>query len=250
MRNFLIALLSILTLVCAGQTVAADDNSHVARAAFPPKPAANTDPMIWRFIGPMVGARGSAVIGHPSDKMRFYHGASSGLWETTDAGLTWMPLGDADFGTNTIGAIAIAPSNPDVMFVGTGEPQMRNNVAWGDGVYKTTDGGKTWSHLGLKETRHISQIRIHPENPDVVYVGAFGHAFGPNEERGVYKTTDGGETWEQVLFKSDKAGVIDLIMNPADPDELYAAMWEFERRAWGPKTAGPDSGLLKTTDGG
>jgi photosystem II stability/assembly factor-like uncharacterized protein len=246
----LVATLACLACPAVEQPLAAPGGDAVPRRPFPAKPAVNTDAMIWRFIGPMVGNRGSAVVGHPIDKMRFYHGASGGLWETTDAGLTWMPLGDDTFDSSSVGAVAIAPSNPDIMYVGMGEPQMRNNVAWGDGVYKTTDGGKTWTHLGLEESRHISQIRIHPDNPDVVYVGAFGHAFGPNEERGVYRTTDGGESWDKVLFKSDKAGVIDLIMNPADPDELYAAMWEFERKAWGPKTAGPDSGLWKTTDGG
>ena len=250
-RSGLVAFAALILAACsppaAEQLVA---NEHIARQPFPAKPAANTDAMIWRFIGPMVGNRGSDVIGHPTDKMRFYHGASGGLWETTDAGLTWMPLGDDTFGSSSVGAIAIAHSNPDIMYVGMGEPQMRNNVAWGDGVYKTTDGGKNWTHLGLEETRHISQIRVHPTDPDIAYVGAFGHAFGRNEERGVFKTTDGGETWEKVLYKSDKAGVIDLIMNPADPDELYAAVWEFERKAWGPKTAGPDSGLWKTSDGG
>ena len=242
------------SLILAACSPPADEQSvaseRVERRPFPAKPAANTDAMIWRFIGPMNSNRGSDVAGHPTDKMRFYWAASGGLWETTDAGLTWMPLGDEDFGSSSVGAIGMSLSNPDIMYVGMGEPQMRNNVAWGDGVYKTTDGGKTWRHLGLEATRHISQIRVHPTDPDIAYVGAFGHAFGPNEERGVFKTTDGGETWEKVLYKSDKAGVIDLVMNPAEPDELYAAVWEFERRAWGPKTAGPDSGLWKTTDGG
>ncbi len=204
----------------------------------------------WRFIGPMVGSRGSVGIGHPSDPNTFYHGASNGLWKTEDAGQYWMPVGDDQFGSGNIGAMEISLSNPDIMYVGTGEPQMRNNVSWGDGVYKSIDGGETWTNVGLKETHHISQVRIHPANPDIVYVAAFGHAFGPNPERGVYKTTDGGETWDQVLFKSDKAGAIDLVMNPSNPDELLASIWEFERKAWGPKTGGPDSGLWKSVDGG
>ena len=206
--------------------------------------------MEWRFIGPISGNRGSVVIGHPTEPYTFYHGASNGLWKTEDAGTYWEPVGDEYFKSGNIGAMEFSESNPDIAYVGMGEPQMRNNVSWGDGVYKTTDNGKTWTHLGLEETHHISQVRVHPTNPDIVFVGAFGHAFGPNPERGVYRTKDGGESWEKVLFKSDKAGVIDLVMNPSNPDELFAAMWEFERKAWGPKTGGPESGLWKSTDGG
>ena len=208
------------------------------------------DALTWRFVGPMMGARGSVGLGHPTEPNTFYHGASNGLWKTEDAGQYWIPVGDDQFGSGNIGAVEISLSNPDVMYVGTGEPQMRNNVSWGDGIYKTTDGGKTWVNVGLKETHHISQVRIHPTNPDIVFVAAFGHAFGPNPERGVYRTKDGGENWEKVLFKSDKAGAIDLVMNPSNPDELFASIWEFERKAWGSKTGGPDTGLYKSTDGG
>jgi len=206
--------------------------------------------MQWRFIGPIVGNRGSVVLGHPTKQNEFYHGASNGLWKTEDAGTYWEPVGDEYFKSGNIGAMEISESNPDIMYVGMGEPQMRNNVSWGDGVYKSTDGGETWIHLGLEETHHISQVRVHPTNPDIVYVGAYGHAFGPNPERGVYRTKDGGKTWGKVLFKSDKAGVIDLVMNPSNPDELFAAIWEFERKAWGPKTGGPESGMWKSTNGG
>ena len=208
------------------------------------------DALQWRFIGPMVGTRASVVLGHPTEANTFYQGASNGLWKTEDAGTYWEPVGDEYFKSGNIGAMEISESNPNIMYVGMGEPQMRNNVSWGDGVYKTIDGGETWTHLGLEETHHISQVRVHPTNPDIVYVGAYGHAFGPNLERGVYKTSDGGKTWKKVLYKSDKAGVIDLVMNPSNPDELFAAVWEFERKAWGPKTGGPESGLWKSTDGG
>ena len=204
----------------------------------------------WRFIGPIVGNRGSVVLGHPTEPYTFYFGASNGLWKTEDAGTYWEPVGDAYFKSGNIGAMEFSESNPNIAYVGMGEPQMRNNVSWGDGVYKTEDNGKTWIHLGLEETHHISQVRVHPTNPDIVFVGAFGHAFGPNQERGVYRTKDGGKSWEKVFYKSDKAGVIDLVMNPSNPDELFAVMWEFERKAWGPKTGGPDSGLWKSTDGG
>ena len=224
--------------------------SQVPRVAAPPKQAPNTNAMIWRFIGPMTGTRGSVVLGHPTDTNVFYHGASGGLWKTPDAGQTWIPVGDGQFGTSSVGAMEISLSNPDIMYVGMGEPQMRNNVSWGDGVYKSVDGGETWTHLGLEETHHIAQIRIHPTDPNIVYVAAYGHAFGPNPERGVYRTTDGGKNWEKVLFKSETAGAIDLVMNPTNPDELFASIWEFERKAWGPKTGGAESGLWKSTDGG
>jgi len=210
----------------------------------------NLNALEWRFIGPMTGTRGSVVLGHPTKTSEFYFGASNGLWKTEDAGIYWMPVGDDYFQSGNIGAMEISESNPDIMYVGMGEPQMRNNVSWGDGVYKSIDGGETWTHLGLEETHHISQVRIHPANPDIVYVGAFGHAFGPNPERGVYRTKDGGETWEKVLYKSETAGVIDLVMNPSNPDELFAVIWEFERKAWGSKTGGPETGLWKSTDGG
>lgn len=204
----------------------------------------------WRFIGPIVGNRGSVVLGHPTKPNVFFHGASNGLWKTEDAGTYWEPVGDKDFKYGSIGAMEFSESDPHIAYVGMGEPQMRNNVSWGDGVYKTTDGGETWTHLGLVETNHISQVRVHPTDPDIVFVAAFGHAFGPNAERGVFRTKDGGKTWDKVLYKSDNAGAIDLVMNPSNPDELFAVIWEFERKAWGPKTGGPATGLWKSTDGG
>lgn len=208
------------------------------------------DALNWRFIGPIVGNRGSVVLGHPTKPNVFFNGASNGLWKTEDAGTYWEPVGDKDFNYGSIGAMEISESNPDIMYVGLGEPQMRNNVSWGDGVYKSTDGGDNWTHVGLKNVKHISQVRVHPSNPDIVYVGAFGDAFGPNEDRGVYRTQDGGKSWEKVLYKSEKAGCIDLVLNPSNPGELFAVMWEFERKAWGPKTGGPESGMWKSTDGG
>ena len=228
----------------------AERPAQIPRVAAPQKQAPNTNAMIWRFIGPMAGTRGSVVLGHPTETSVFYHGASGGLWKTPDAGQTWIPVGDGQFGTSSVGAMEISLSNPDIMYVGMGEPQMRNNVSWGDGVYKSVDGGETWTHLGLAETHHIAQIRIHPNDPDIVYLAAYGHAFGPNPERGVYRTTDGGKSWQKVLFKSETAGAIDLVMNPTNPDELFASIWEFERKAWGPKTGGAESGLWKSTDGG
>ena len=205
----------------------------------------------WRNIGPFVGGRTPSVIGHPTKKHVFFAGhGGGGLWKTEDAGKYWAPVGQGQFNYGSVGAVAIHEANPDIMYVGLGEPQMRNDVSYGDGVYRSLDGGETWEHLGLEEAKHISQIIIHPTDPDTVYVSSPGQAFGPSQERGVFKTTDGGKNWELVLFKSEKAGVIDMLMSPNDPNTLFAAVWEFERKAWGPKVAGPDSGLWKSTDGG
>ncbi len=252
MRSKWIVCVAFLAACTAATALAQSDADiqAVPRVAAPQKQVPNTNAMIWRFIGPMTGTRGSVVLGHPTDTSVFYHGASGGLWKTPDAGQTWIPVGDGQFGTSSVGAMDISLSSPNIMYVGMGEPQMRNNVSWGDGVYKSVDGGETWTHLGLAETHHIAQIRIHPTDSNIVYVAAYGHAFGPNPERGVYRTTDGGKKWDKVLFKSETAGAIDLVMNPTNPDELFASIWEFERKAWGPKTGGAESGLWKSTDGG
>jgi len=251
-RIFLLAL-SMMTMSAVATGLAQDaskSTEQIPRVAFPDKRVADLNALKWRFIGPMTRTRGSAVVGHPTDKNVFFHGAGNGLWKTTDAGATWLAVGDKDFKKGSIGAVEISESDPNIIYVGTGEPQMRNNVSWGDGVYKSTDGGDTWTNIGLNDTKHISQVRIHPRNPDIVYVAAYGHAFGPNEERGVFKTVDGGKTWEKVLYKSPTAGVIDLIVNHSNPDELFASVWEFERKAWGSKTGGTESGLWHSTDAG
>ncbi len=205
----------------------------------------------WRNIGPFNGGRGTSVVGHPTDPQVFYFGHSSGgLWKTEDAGTYWTPVGEGQFSYASVGAIALYEKNPDIMYVGLGEPQLRQSVSWGDGMYKTVDGGETWEHIGLTDALHIANVRIHPDDPDLVYVSSMGHAFGPNEEKGVFRTMDGGKTWENILFKSEKTGCIDLVMSSADPKVLFAAMWEFERKAWGAKTGGPESGIYRSLDGG
>ena len=207
--------------------------------------------MRWRCIGPFRGGRVVAVAGHPTETATFYFGAvAGGVWKTTDAGVYWRNVSDEYFSTSSVGAIAVSESDPNVIYAGTGESCIRNNVTHGDGVYKSTDGGQTWRNMGLRDTRHIARVRVHPGNPDIVYVAALGHAFGPNEERGVFRSTDGGETWERVLFVSDGAGAVDLSMDPNNPRTMYASIWQVHRSFWDIVSGGPDSGLYKTTDGG
>lgn len=207
--------------------------------------------MRWRHIGPFRAGRVTAVAGHPTNRLSFLFGAcAGGVWRTDDGGIHWANISDGYFNTASVGALAMAASDPNVIYAGMGEACIRENVLHGDGVYRSTDGGKTWTHAGLQETRHISRIRIHPENPDIVYVAAFGHAFAPNPERGVYRTMDGGKTWQRVLFRDEHSGVIDLSMDPTNPRILYAATYQSQRTPWSLEAGGPGSGLFKTTDGG
>ncbi len=205
----------------------------------------------WRNIGPNRGGRSIAVAGSASRPLEYYFGATGGgLWKTSDGGATWQPVTDGQITSSSIGAVAVSESNPDIVYLGTGETELRGNIIQGDGVYKSTDSGKTWSHVGLADSQAIARIRIHPANPDVVYAGAFGHPFGANEERGVFRSTDGGKTWKRILFRSNRAGPIDLAMDPRDPRVLFAAIWEAYRTPWTLSSGGDGSGLFKSTDGG
>ncbi|MEI2619035.1 MAG: hypothetical protein V9F06_15600 [Thermomicrobiales bacterium] len=207
--------------------------------------------MTWRLVGPFRGGRVVAVAGHPTEVGTFYFGAcAGGVWKTTNAGDYWENISDGYFNTAAVGAIAVAPSDPNVIYVGMGETSIRGDVSHGDGVYRSTDGGQTWRHVGLPETQSISTIRVHPTDPDLVYVAAFGHVWGPNPERGVYRSRDGGSSWTQVLHTSDGAGAIDLAMDPNNPRVLYAAMWDAQRYPHALRSGGPNSGIFKTTDGG
>ena len=205
----------------------------------------------WRLIGPFRGGRCVAVAGDPVNPLVFYHGATAGgVWKTYDGGTYWENVSDGFFNTSAVGAIAVSDSDPNVIYAGTGEACLRADASYGDGVYKSTDGGKTWANVGLENTRQIGRIRIHPKDPDTAYVAALGHEYGTNPERGVYRTRDGGKTWDLVLFKSDKAGAVDISMDPNNPRILFAAIFEARRRPWNMQSGGPDSGLYKSTDGG
>ncbi len=207
--------------------------------------------MEWRPVGPFRGGRCVAVAGDPTDMLTFYFGSTGGgVWKTQDGGATWRNVSDGFFRTASVGAIAVSEADPNVLYVGMGETTIRGNVAHGDGVYKSTDAGATWAHCGLEATRHIAKVRIHPTNPDLVYVAAFGHVFGANPERGVYHSKDGGASWERILFRSDLAGAIDLAMDPHNPRVLYAAFWEANRTPYSLTSGGPGSSLHKSTDGG
>lgn len=204
----------------------------------------------WRELGPYRGGRSVAVSGSVARPSEYYLGTTGGgVFKTTDGGQSWFPVTDRYFG-GTIGGIDVAASNPDVVYVGGGEFPIRGNVAHGDGVWKSTDAGRTWSYKGLKETRQIGDVVVNPTNPDVVYVGALGHVFGPNPERGVYRSKDGGDTWQKVLFRNDSTGVVDLVMDPNNPNVLYAGFWQAHRKPWMLVSGGAGSGMFKTTDGG
>jgi photosystem II stability/assembly factor-like uncharacterized protein len=205
----------------------------------------------WRCIGPFRGGRSVAVTGHPTEAMTFYFGAcAGGVWKTTDGGVYWENVSDGFFETAAVGAIDVAPSDGSIVYVGTGEACIRGNVSHGDGVYRSTDGGATWTNLGLRNTRHIGRVRVDPRDPDTVYVAALGHAWGPSRERGVFRTRDGGRSWDHVLFKSENAGAVDLSLDPHNPRTMFAAVWQARRTPWSMTSGGPDSGLWKSTDGG
>ena len=209
------------------------------------------DDMEFRLIGPYRGGRSIAAVGHPTERLTFYFGSTGGgVWKTDDAGHNWTNVSDGYFNTGSVGAITLAPSRPETVYVGMGEHAIRGNTSHGDGVYRSDDGGETWRHMGLEDTRQISNVIVHPEDPNLVYVAALGHAWGPNEERGIFRSRDGGETWEKILYLNEDVGAGDLEMDPSDPNVLYAGMWQARRFAWGLRAAGPGTGLYKSTDGG
>ena len=205
----------------------------------------------WRNLGPNRGGRSQAVAGSDQRPLQYYFGAvGGGLWKTTNGGVTWFPVTDGQLGSSSVGAVAVAPSNPDIVYIGMGETELRGNIMQGDGMYKSIDAGKTWKHIGLIDSQAIARIRIHPRNPNIVYAAVLGHPYGANEERGVYRSTDGGATWKRVLYRNDRAGAIDIAMDSKDPRILFASIWDVYRTPWSLSSGGPASGLFKSTDGG
>src|SRR5688500_7836516 len=224
-----------------------------ARANQPVTPitfdAAVASALRFRYIGP-VGNRVSAVAGVPGDPNVYYAGAASGgIWKSTDGGINWQPIFD-NFDVSSVGALAVSPSNPNIVWAGTGEPHIRSHVTVGNGVYKSTDAGRTWKRMGLEESGRIGKIAIDPGNPNIVFVAAQGHSYGPQRQRGVFRTRDGGETWEHVLFVDENTGAIDVEMDPTNPRVIFASMWQLLIRTWGRESGGPGSGLHVSRDGG
>jgi photosystem II stability/assembly factor-like uncharacterized protein len=214
----------------------------------------NADPLFkgmkYRVIGPFRGGRSLTAAGIPGDPTAYYFGSTGGgVWKSTDGAVTWTPVFDKE-GVGSIGSVALAESEPNTVYVGTGEACIRGNISHGDGVYKSLDGGKTWKNVGLRDSRAIGRVIVNPRNPDIVLVAALGHPFGPNSERGVYRTTDGGKTWERVLYKDENTGAIDVAFDPHNPNILFAALWEARRTPWSLSSGGPGSGIYRSNDGG
>jgi hypothetical protein len=240
LRRMALAIFSTLFAIAAGAPIE------------PLVPASWYQDLHWRFIGPFRGGRVLTVAGIPGDSRHFWFGAvDGGVWATNDSGRTWSPIYDSQ-PDGSIGAVAVVPRNPNVIYVGTGEADMRSDIAHGNGLYKTTDGGAHWAFLGLADTRQIGRILVNPKNPNIVFVAALGHAYGPNAERGVFRSTDGGAHWARVLFKDENTGAIDLAFKPDDPNTVFAAMWQTRRPPWSvyPPSNGPGSGLYVSHDRG
>jgi photosystem II stability/assembly factor-like uncharacterized protein len=242
-----LAAFAVLVLGLNAATAQTRPAPDTSRASYDPALRGLT----WRLTGPFRGGRAVAVVGHPTRRQEFYFGGvDGGVWKTTNAGQSWSNITDGKSTIASVGAIAIAASDPNVIWVGTGETDWREDLTHGDGVWRSTDGGETWNHLGLDDTRHIGVIAVHPRNADVAYVAAMGHAFGPNAMRGVFRTTDGGKNWSKVLYLDENTGAIDLAMDPSNPRILYATMWYARRTPWGLDAGGRKSGIWKTIDGG
>ena len=238
-RRFLAFLATAFLLFAGARMLGAQENLNFNQA------------LRWRSIGPDRGGRVTAVAGLVNDRFTYYMGATGGgVWKTVNAGITWAPISDPFFKTGSVGSIAVSQSDPSIIYVGMGEACLRSNISHGDGVYKSTDAGKTWRNIGLRDTSQIGKVLVDPRNPDLVYVAAVGHPYGPNEERGVFRSEDGGQTWKKILFVNDKTGAVDLAADSHDPRTIYAATWQVLRMPWDIDEVGPGSGIYKTVDGG
>ena len=225
---------------------------HPAAATTGPLPDSLFSGLEWRMLGPFRGGRVDAVSGVPGRPNEFYFGhVNGGVWKTIDAGRVWQPVFDAQ-PVASIGALAVAPSAPDVIYVGSGESTLRDSTGYGDGMYKSIDGGKTWTHIGLADSQHIGKIAVHPTNPDIVVVACIGHYYGSSTERGVFRSTDGGKSWQKVLYKNENVGAVEVVIDPTNPRVLYAGLWNTRRPPWFvyAPTNGPGGGIYKSTDGG
>src|SRR5688572_15363377 len=248
-RSLLLLSLSALAVAPAGAPV------HRDPPLAPPAAVALDSAMLraykWRNIGPDRGGRSIAASGVKGRPKEAYFGATGGgLWKTVDGGETWVPITDGLIRSASVGAVAVSESNPDLVFIGMGETCIRGNIMPGDGVYRSTDAGKTWTHVGFAESHGISKIRVHPTNPNVVFVASFGKYGAPSEERGVFKSTDGGQTWKRTLFRDARTGAVDISIDATNPNVMYAALWEAYRVEYSMSSGGPGSGLFKSTDGG
>ena len=249
-----------MMLVCSAPALAATKEAAPPRTPTTPPSSdvvKRTDSLpfggvSYRLIGPFRGGRASGVAGTASDPNVYYMGAAAGgVWKTVNAGQTWKPLWDnLPDASPSIGAVVVAPSDPNVVYAGTGEANIRGNVVTGNGVWKSPDAGKTWSFIGLPDSQSIGRMAVHPTDPNTLFVAALGHPFGPNQERGIYRTRDGGKTWERVLFVDDKTGGIDVQFDPTNPNILYASLWQVIRKPWALESGGPGSGLYRSVDGG
>src|SRR3954464_425768 len=246
--------MAVLAVLAAAVTLSAAKNPSALAEVFRPTPPVDTviwKSLRWRSVGPDRGGRSiaiSGVVGQP--KVGYFGATGGGLWKTTDSGETWAPVTDGQIKSSSVGAVAVAQSDPNIIFIGMGESCIRGNIQPGDGVYKSTDAGKTWTHVGFGNSDAISRIRIHPTNPNVVFVADFGKYGVNSEERGIYKSTDGGKTWKKVLYKGPESGGIDIAIDQKNPNVMYAALWEAYRKEYQMSSGGPGSGLYKSTDGG
>ena len=240
MRRF--SLVGVILVLCPLTGISAE----IDRSDFPD----NLRSLEWREVGPYRGGRSAAVAGIPQDRETYYFGGTGGgVWKTQNGGQSWVNVSDAFYG-GSVGAVAVSEWDPNVVFVGLGEKTVRGNVSPGDGMWRSTDAGDTWSRIGLEDSQHIARIRIHPKNPDLVYAAVMGHLFGPNDQRGIFRSNDGGQSWEKVLFVSDEVGAVDLAMDPTNPRILYASFWRILRTPYSLESGGEGSGIFKSVDGG
>lgn len=242
---------SLIALVATAATAAETAKPATAPPASPAGLESLFSGLKWRNIGPARGGRSISAAGSVARPNEYWFAATGGgLWKSIDGGISWQPMTDGKVDTAAFGGVAVCEANPDIVYAITGETQLRGNILPGNGVWKTSDGGKTWAKIGLANVHNFSRVRIHPKNCDTVLVGGFGHYGAPNADRGVYRTTDGGKNWTKTLYRDEKSGAVDISIDPANPDIVYAALWEAWRKPWGMSSGGPGSGLFKSMDGG